>query len=927
MTALIASARALRIRPSLVASCLALLFPVPVLAQSPAPVPLPTGVQYVTSVEGISEYRLENGLRVLLFAEPTKANVTVNITYMVGSRHEDYGETGMAHLLEHLLFKGSTKFPNILQSFGEHGASWNGTTDFDRTNYFETVQASDENLQWALALEADRMVNSFIAKKDLDSEMTVVRNEFEAGENRPAGILEERTFSTAFLWHNYGKTVIGARSDIERVPIERLQAFYRHFYQPDNAVLVVAGKFDEAKTLALVHQVFSPIPKPTRLLRRTYTTEPTQDGERAVTLRRVGDVQAICLLHHIPAGPDAEFAAVEMAASALGDNPSGRLYKALVATGTAATVSSDAYRQMDPGAMLARASVRIEKSLDDAVNVMVATIDEIKTKPFTDEEINRAKTRWQKNFELTLNNSERVALELTEWQAQGDWRLFFLHRDRIRQLTAAQATAAAVKYFIASNRTIGRFIPDRSPARAEIPEPPDVAALLQGYKGEALVAKGEAFDASPENIDRQTQLLDLPGGLKLSFLNKKTRGAQVHGQIGLHFGDERSLWGSARLGAGVAAQLLMRGTQRHTREQIKDEFDRLKAEVNLSGGSSGAYVELKTTRENLKPVLDLVAEILREPSFSEKEFEELRQSSLAWMENQKSDPGAIASRAIYRHLNSWPKEDVRYVQTIDESIEQLKTLTLEQVRAFHRGFYGASHGEITLVGDFDPAAVQQQLSGLFSGWESPKKYARIEGRFQKIAPKLAAFETADKANASWFAAVAVQMSNTDPDFPALMLGAYIIGGMSNSRLFARVRGREGLSYGIGGGFWAPTRDENATLRFSAISAPQNAPKVEASFKDELNQIMQNGFKPEEVAAAKKDWLQSRQVERAEDSEVVGQLSDHRFWGRTMAWDAELEQKVQALTPEQVQSALRRRIDLSQMSYFRAGDFKKAEVAW
>ncbi|NNG17418.1 MAG: insulinase family protein, partial [Gemmatimonadales bacterium] len=170
------------------------------------------------TVEGITEHTLPNGLQVLLFPDASKPTATVNITYFVGSRHEAYGETGMAHLLEHLLFKGSTKHPDIPQELTEHGSRPNGTTWYDRTNYFETFSATDENLEWALDLEADRMVNSFISVDDLESEMTVVRNEFEMGENSPFGVLMERTFSTAFLWHNYGQSTIGARSDIENVP-------------------------------------------------------------------------------------------------------------------------------------------------------------------------------------------------------------------------------------------------------------------------------------------------------------------------------------------------------------------------------------------------------------------------------------------------------------------------------------------------------------------------------------------------------------------------------------------------------------------------------------------------------------------------------------------------------------------------------------
>src|SRR6202790_15263 len=226
---------------------LLMMLAVPAFSQT-----LPKGVEKKATVGGITEYDYPNGLRVLLFPDPSNPKVTVNMTYLVGSRFEGYGETGMAHLLEHMNFIRSTHDREIKKELTGHGAQWNGTTDYDRTNYFETVTASDDNLRWALGLEAERMVNMRIEKPLLDTEMTVVRNEFERGENNAQRILEERVIATAYLWHNYGKSVIGSRADIEKVPIERLAAFYKKYYQPDNAVLVLAGRFDEAKALAMV---------------------------------------------------------------------------------------------------------------------------------------------------------------------------------------------------------------------------------------------------------------------------------------------------------------------------------------------------------------------------------------------------------------------------------------------------------------------------------------------------------------------------------------------------------------------------------------------------------------------------------------------------------------------------------------------------
>src|SRR5215475_8362909 len=296
--------------------------------------PLPAGEppRKITTVEGITEYQFDNGLRVLLFPDNSQSKVTVNMTVLVGSRQEGYGETGMAHLLEHMVFKGTPKHPHVPKELQEHGAQFNGSTSNDRVNYFETLAATDENLQFALELEADRMVNSYIKKEDLASEMTVVRNEFERGENAPSAVLGKRIAAAAYNWHNYGKPTIGNRSDIERVPVENLRAFYKKFYQPDNIVLVIAGKLDEAKTLALVQKHFGPIPRPTRKLDNTWTEEPPQDGERLVTLRRVGDVSMVGVAYHIPAGPHEDWAPLQLLANVLSSQPSSRLYKALVET-------------------------------------------------------------------------------------------------------------------------------------------------------------------------------------------------------------------------------------------------------------------------------------------------------------------------------------------------------------------------------------------------------------------------------------------------------------------------------------------------------------------------------------------------------------------------------------------------------------------
>src|ERR1017187_6380543 len=355
---------------------------------------LPPGVQKVTSVEGITEYAFPDGLHVLLFPDNSQPKVTVNKTYLVGSRHEGYGETGMAHLLEHMVFKTTKSGKEVFKELTDHtGGNFNGTTNYDRTNYFETLNAGDDNLRWALGLEADRMVNMTMEKKDLDTEMTVVRNEMEAGENSPLNVLQERILAAAYNFHNYGKTLIGNRTDVERVPINRLAVFYQKYYQPDNADLIIAGQIDEAKALAMIAETFGAIPKPQRVLTQPYTAEPTQEGERSVTLRRVGNLQGVIVVYHIPAALHPDMAALEVMSQVLGAQQTGRLYKALVDNKKAVGASMSAGGMHDPGFAFAFAQLNPEQSLDEAQQVLLKTVEGLANEPPTQDEVDRAKSR------------------------------------------------------------------------------------------------------------------------------------------------------------------------------------------------------------------------------------------------------------------------------------------------------------------------------------------------------------------------------------------------------------------------------------------------------------------------------------------------------------------------------------------------------
>jgi len=445
---------------------------------------------------------------------------------LVGSRHEGYGEAGMAHLLEHMLFKPTAGHPRPDQDLQSRGADYNGTTWVDRTNYYETMPAGDDNLEWAIGYEADRLVNCPIKGEELASEMTVVRNEFEMGENNPKAVLEQRMMAAAYEWHNYGKSTIGNRADIERVPVDNLRAFYKKFYRPDNVILFIGGRLDEAKTLAMVQKHFGPIARPEEPIRATYTEEPAQDGERVITLRRVGSVAVAGVAYHIPASADQEFPAVAILEAILTADKTGRLYKSLVERRRAAKVQGMAYAWHDPGAIFITAEVAAGNEPNGVVEEMLDTIEEVVTKGITETELVRAKQQFRKYLDQVLADTPKLLVELSDSAAAGDWRLFFLNRDRLENVSVDDVNAVAKKYLQATNRTVGVYLPTQQPQRTPVAAAPDVAKLVKDYTGRPEYSVGEVFDVSPAAIESRIKRTTIEG-VKVAMLPKKNRETAV----------------------------------------------------------------------------------------------------------------------------------------------------------------------------------------------------------------------------------------------------------------------------------------------------------------------------------------------------------------------------------------------------------------
>ncbi|QDV26274.1 M16 family metallopeptidase [Aureliella helgolandensis] len=885
-------------------------------------------LEHSTTIEGITAYRLENGAQVLLFPDESKSMVTVNMTVFVGSRHEGYGEAGMAHLLEHMLFKGTPGNEKIPEELKNRGANFNGTTWLDRTNYYETLPATtpaqaEGNLEYAIRLEADRLMNSFVKGEDLISEMTVVRNEFESGENNPRRILMQRVQSAAFDWHNYGRSTIGNQSDIERVPIDRLQAFYRKFYRPDNIMVVVAGKFDMERAQELIEQNFGSLAAPDVPLDRTYTTEPPQDGERTVALRRVGNTQYIMSAYHVPPASHRDYAAIEILAYIFGTEPSGRLYQDLVLPELASNSSTFPLALHDPGLIMFNAQLPVDKSIEAARQALIQSVEEVAAKPITAEELSRAQTQFLKERELRAADSMSIAVELSEWAAQGDWRLYFLFRDYVESLTPEECTAVATQYLNRNNRTLGLFIPSEKTQKVEMPTKPNLNELLADYVGREDIQQGEAFDPDPLAIEARTERGTLSTGLKTALLPKRTRGSTVNLTINLRYGNEQSLL--PLLAANeFLPEMMMRGTQDLSYEQLEDRLDALRAEMRMSGTTGLLSLSVETKRESMSDLLQLVADILRHPRFAREELEVIKRQQISRIEAQMTEPGTLAGIEVQRKLSPYDPSNIRYVPTLAERIERYQSVTVEQLQEIHATQLDGRYGEITAVGDFDPEELLAACETIFQGWTSDVSFARIATPANTDVPgSVSEIMTPDKANAIYYAGMQIPMRDDDPDYPALLVGNYVLGaGALSSRLGDRVRQKEGLSYGVGSGLNAHPVDKRTSLTLYAITNPENRDRVVEVISEELELLLADGITAAELDAAQQGLLQSEQLDRTQDRNLTSTLAGTIFANRTMQYYSDFEQHIADLDVETVNAALRKYIDPERLVIVTAGDFAK-----
>lgn len=886
----------------------------------------PSKATFVTQVEGIKEYTLNNGLQILLLPDASQNNLVVNIVYKVGSKHEGYGEKGMAHLLEHMLFKSTKNLGDIKKMLSDKGGSANGTTWYDRTNYYEIFPSTEENLSWALEMEADRMINATILQEDLDKEFSVVRNEFEIGENNPSRVLMERTINTAYLWHNYGLSTIGSKEDIERVKTPQLRRFYEKYYQPDNAVLVVAGKFNEQQALNYIEKYFSTIPKPTRVLDEILTVEPAQDGEKYVEVKRTGDSKHIQVLYHTASYADKDYVALEALELILNDDPSGYLYKALVETHKISSLYAFSPTVRDASFMLFNFNIANDKDQTQALTNVKSELAKIGSLAYTQADLDRAKTKLLKDFENLENNSIRKAINLTEIIGSGDYRLAFLYRDNIEKLTLEDIQRVAKKYFVDSNRTIGLFIPSKDEIRVKPTEfsNQDIEALVKNYKGKELTENIREFEPTISNLEKNYTSGTLNNGFKYGIIDKDLKGEKVTISINIPVGNQKDLFNKQDIGS-MTAMMLTAGTKTLNKQEIKDKLDALRSSVSIRFSGQTIFISINSYRNTIQETMNLLNDILKNPSFPESELTKLKMEYSTALEGKLNDPQTVAFNKIRQLTSSEEKGSIFYASSTQEDITGLKAVSIDQIKDFYATFFGANNGTASILGIQDKNQIKDLLEKVLGNWNNKAKFERAYPKYFATKQNKEIIQTPDKENAAAVGRLNLELNNTNPDFAALTFANEVMGGgFMTARIPQRLREKEGISYGAGAALNVPydPKNSNSSWMIYAFLNPTKRDNVENAINDEFTKLVTHGITEEELIANKISWKNSRQTNLGSDNYLMTLSNLYLTYNTPFSEFDKLNDAIEKLTVKQVNEVIKKYLQPSKFTTLYVGDFSK-----
>ena len=881
-----------------------------------------TAFEFVKTSGGIDEYRCtHNDLSILLMEDHSAPVATFMVTYHVGSRNEAIGHTGSTHLLEHMMFKGSKNFNKekgnpIWTVLQDVGAQINATTWMDRTNYFELLPS--EHLGRAIAIEADRMRNLFIKDEERQTEMTVVRNEFERGENDPFDTLDKNMWATAYQAHPYHHSTIGWRSDIEGVSTERLREFYETYYWPNNATVTIIGDFKKDDALQMVLDNYGSIAKSPHAIPEMYTTEPEQEGARRFVIKRSGQMGIVGIAHKTPEGLHKDNYAIQILSRILGVGKSSRFYKKLVDKGLATKISMWDFPFRDNGLFMTYAFLTPGTKHEDVEKIILDEYGLLKERGVTDKEIARALGQIRAEQAYSRDGSYSVASNLNEAIAIGDWSYYTDYLENVNTVTKEDIKRIIDTYLIEDKSTTGYFIPltgsgggGGQPNNPKAHNPYNYTSMPEENSGDSLVSEVKIADS----IIEKTPI----DGIRL--LTMKTGVKDVVTIAGSFLGGDVYSPQANMMIADLTAAMLDKGTKNKSKFEISDKLETVGASISFSSGQHNVRFNANCLKTDIPLVLSLLAEQLREPAFNKEDLKTLKTRLIGNLKRDKENTQKQAGGTFLRKI--YPKDHPNYSYKTDARIKMVNDVDPASLKNYHKTYYGLGSMTIVAIGDVDGELFSAEISKVFAGWKtSPLKKKESSLTANKISATSEYVTIKDKTSADIYIGLPIGIDRNHEDYYPLMFGTYILGGNFSARLMQTVRDEQGLTYNIQSWVGGVDNGNDGYWLIGGSFAPPMVDKGREASIEQLNKWLEDGVTQAEVEAKKSTITGSYKVGLATTHGLAGQILTNAERGRPNSYLDDFPDLINALTVEQVNNVIQKYIDNEKLVFVAAGSLDK-----
>lgn len=866
------------------------------------------GFEYVKESGGIKEYKMtSNNLRVLLKKDKSAPVATFMVTYEVGSRNEAIGYTGSTHLLEHLMFKGSRKFNttkgnSVFQTLQSLGARMNATTWLDRTNYFAVLPS--EHLESLIEIEADRMRNAWIKEEDRQSEMTVVRNEFERGQNSPSGVLDEHIWATAYHAHPYHHSTIGWKEDIENVSIERLKEFYDTFYWPNNATAIAIGDFEEKDALAMIKKHFGKIRKSTKPIPEVYTAEPEQEGIRTVTLKRAGQQGIVGVAHKTPSATNKDAAAFMVLSSILSSGKNSRFYKNITDKGLTTSIYIWDSLFKDPGLFTVYANLSPDVKHKTVESLIIQEYEKIKTDGVTEAEVKKAQAQLVAAMKFSQDGSYAIASGLNEAIASGDWTLYTTYSEKIKNVTKEDVQRVVVEYFKEDLSTVGYFIPKNKGAQGE--------RAITNAKELEKIKKKYITGAEEESLSSKIVQSEPISGVRLFSLE---RGSGVVTMQGSFLGGDVYSNENRRV-SDMVASMLDQGTKNMSKFEISEKLESVGARLNFFNGQARVGFSGKFLEEDTEMVFEIMADQIKNPLFSEQELEKVKKRAIAGYKRSKE---STRGNAMNNMLEAFYGKDHQNSPTNpDQAIEDIKNITAQNLEEYHRKNYGTGSMVIVVVGDIKHQELEKMVKEGFGGWKKSPLNTKQEERVASKKAGKVYLTMQDKTSTDFLVGTALEIDRYHPDYLPLYLGTHTLGGNFSARLMQTVRVKEGLTYGINSSLSGFGNGNDGYWMVGGTFAPQLLSKGESSTLREIKLWLDKGITQKELDVTKSTLTGGFQVGFDTTGGLASGILSAVVTHNSLEYLDSYPEQVKKITLDQVNEAIKKYITLDGLYRVAAG---------